>query len=233
MLLIATTACSSTASRTPQAQTRTAHAPAMLGNPPPPVTSERVQTIASVPFARVSWVVSGECQNTADAVNYAIPCPTLLPLGIDATSPVHGCRFAIVAQVGWPGCSDVRPDGWFFGSGDVSGPPGGGDAGFQHLILFGAPRVITDPARAVDGPAVYPQRVLPRGTVRIGRTLMRWYLVPPDNPSAFRRHLVLLWTTTGHTYVYGFHVTSTVAVARALDLELVNHLTMVAPNRAR
>jgi hypothetical protein len=62
---------------------------------------------------------------------------------------------------------------------------------------------------------------------------MRWYLVPPDNPSAFKGHLVLVWTDSGHTYVYGFHVANTVAMARSLDLELVRHLEMVKPLRVR
>ena len=52
---------------------------------------------------------------------------------------------------------------------------------------------------------------------------MRWYFVPPNlnEGSAFQQHLVLVWTTVGHTYAYGFHGVDTIADARALDLELV------------
>lgn len=55
---------------------------------------------------------------------------------------------------------------------------------------------------------------------------MRWYFVPPNlnEGSAFQQHLVLVWTTAGHTYAYGFHGVDTIADARALDLELVRHL---------
>ena len=55
---------------------------------------------------------------------------------------------------------------------------------------------------------------------------MRWYFVPPNlnEGSAFQQHLVLVWTTAGHAYAYGFHVVDTIADARALDLELVRHL---------
>jgi hypothetical protein len=58
---------------------------------------------------------------------------------------------------------------------------------------------------------------------------MRWYFVPPDNPSAFRGHLVLVWTQDGHTYSYGFHITGTTRAARMLDLEVMEHLKMVPP----
>ena len=185
-------------------------------------------TVATVPFAWVLPTVDQQCRSAAAAVGYAVPCPELLPVGMEATEPVHGCRFRIVAAVGWPGCRGTRPDGWFFGSVDVAGP-GAGAPGFQHLVLFGAPRVVRNVARAVDGPLVFPKRVLPDGMVRVGSQPMRFYAVPPDNPSAFRDHLVLVWSEHGHTYVYGFHVTSTVAAARALDLELVRHLQLVNP----
>ena len=60
---------------------------------------------------------------------------------------------------------------------------------------------------------------------------MRWYFVAPaqNDGSAFANHLALVWTAAGHTYAYGFHVISTLAQARALDLELVRHLTVVWP----
>ncbi len=187
-----------------------------------------VTVVAAVPFVHVSAEVTGECQTTADAVGYAVPCPELLPAGMSPTEPVHGCRFAFVAEVGWAGCSDVRPDGWFFGSSDVGGKNAGA-AGFQHFVVFGAPRVVRQPARAIDGPAVYPQGVQSRGKLQIKGKTMRWYFVPPDNPSAFRGHLVLVWTQNGHTYSYGFHITGTTGAARALDLEVLEHLNIVSP----
>jgi hypothetical protein len=119
-----------------------------------------------------------------------------------------------------------------FGSSQVGN---GLTAGFQHLVVLGAPRIIRDPARAIDGPAMVPgSRVQGRGEVRIGSATMRWYFVPPDlnAGSAFMDHLVLVWNASGHTYAYGFHVVDTLAQARALDLALVRHLELVLPPRA-
>jgi len=188
--------------------------------------------VASVPFARAPSVVSMECQGTADAVGYAVPCPTVLPLGTTATSPQPGCRFAIIAQTTSPACpGGAHLHGWIFGTSGVN-QPGSGAASFQHLVIWANPRVVSNPARAIDGPQVYPERVLPRGSIRIDGILRHWYLVPIDNPSAFRGHLVLLWNELGHTYVYGFHVSDTMTMARALDLELVRHLEMVHPRHS-
>jgi hypothetical protein len=49
--------------------------------------------------------------------------------------------------------------------------------------------------------------------------------------SAFRGHLVLLWNDSGHTFVDGCHVVATVAMARALDIELDAHRRMLHPSR--
>ncbi len=78
-------------------------------------------------------------------------------------------------------------------------------------------------------------RAAPRGRVTIGRQIMRWYFVPPaqNDGSAFANHLTLVWAVAGHTYAYGFHVVSTLAQAKALDLELVRHLTVVRPHAGR
>jgi hypothetical protein len=64
---------------------------------------------------------------------------------------------------------------------------------------------------------------------------MHWYYVGPtaNEHSAFTGHLVLVWTASGHTYAYGFHVLTTLADARKLDLELVRHLVTVHPRGTR
>jgi hypothetical protein len=191
-----------------------------------------VATVASVPFAPVTAVVKTDCQLTADAVGYAVPCPTVLPEGMMPTPPEEGCRFAVVAPSDSSLCRAPRARGWLFGSSQVTGA-GGGRPGSQHLIVFGAPRVVRSPARAVDGPLVYPERVLARGRVNVGARVMRWFDIPMGNPSAFRGHLVLLWNASGHTFVYGFHIVAGMAMARALDLELVTHLRMVSPAKRR
>jgi hypothetical protein len=227
---LGTAACSNAGARHARPVSRTARV--RPESPRAPDAHPPVQTVASVPFTVALSGVRSECRATADAVGYTVPCPTRLPVGMTATSPQPGCRFAIIAPADSPACRAPQLRGWIFGTGDVDGP-GAGDASSQHLVLWGAPRAVRSPARAIDGPTVVPGRVLPRGKVTIHGTVMRWYLVPMGNPSAFRGHLVLVWTAAGHTYAYGFHVTDTMAMARALDLELVRHLVLVAPLHPR
>jgi hypothetical protein len=184
--------------------------------------------VAGVPFVAAPTAVRDECEQTAASVGYAVPCPTLLPAGLSATPPVRaGCAFAIVAADGQPGCEGAQWHDWMFGSSQVGNET---TAGFQHLVLQAAPRIIRDPARAIDGPGMFPgSRVQGRGGVRIGRETMHWYFVSPNlnEGSAFMGHLVLVWNASGHTYAYGFHVVDTLAKARTLDFALVRHLKMV------
>jgi hypothetical protein len=193
------------------------------GKPRPRSIHPSRTEIAGVPFVAAGAHVRHECQQTANAVGYAVPCPTMLPEGITATPPVPGCRFAIV---GWDrGCAG--PKNQIFGSSQLSGQ-NAGPAGFQHLVVQGAPRVVRDPARAIGARARYLRA---RGIVRVGGSTMRWYYVSPgsNDLSAFAHHLVLVWSASGHTYAYGFHVVTTLADARKLDLELVRHLVVVYP----
>jgi hypothetical protein len=186
--------------------------------------------VAGVPFVAASTAVREDCEQTAASVGYAVPCPTLVPAGLSATPAARaGCGFAIVAAAGQPGCGAPEWDDWIVGSSQVGN---GATAGFQHLVVVAAPRIIRDPARAIDGPGMVPgSRVQGRGDVTIGGEIMRWYFVPPDLNigSAFMDHLVLVWNASGHTYAYGFHVVDTLAEARALDLALVRHLEMILP----
>lgn len=186
----------------------------------------------------VTWVSAGalirkECQRTANTVHYVVPCPTMLPQRMRQFPEVHGCQLEIVGAGGGPHCADVWR-GWIVGDGEVL-EPGYADA-IQHLALQGAPRIVTNPVRAIDGPGRslpgFRPRVQPRGHIRVAGRLMRWYLVPPatNRGSMFSGHLVLVWNADGHTYAYGFHVLQTFAVARALDLELARHLVAVKPN---
>lgn len=39
----------------------------------------------------------GKCSKVASAIGYAVPCPTVLPLGLRATPGVHGCQLGIVS----------------------------------------------------------------------------------------------------------------------------------------
>ena len=191
-----------------------------------------VAIVASVPFARVTAVVTTDCQMTAYAVRYAIPCPTVLPQAMLPTEPEKGCRFAVVAPSNSSLCPAPSVHGWTFGSSDITGP-GAGRPGFQHLVMTGSPRVEMRPSRAADGPTVHPEAIHLRARMVINGRAMRLYAVPMGNPSAFRGHLVLIWNEQGHTFVYGFHVVATDAMARALDIELVSHMRMIDPSTRR
>lgn len=197
--------------------------------------SSRTATVASTPVAVVGQIemalapaeVARECHETANAAGYAVPCPTLLPAGFrpTPTPPVAGaCPFAFIQYRpvchGWPG--------WFFGSSQTSSLDVAPD-GFQHLVVQGAPDEVTSPARAIDGPAVPPGPVKAEGIARLSRITYHLYEVPPDNPSAFRGHLVLVWNEGGHTYAYGFHIVVSLRATRRLDLELAAHLVLVRP----
>jgi hypothetical protein len=133
------------------------------------------------------------------------------------TEPEKGCRFAVVAPSNSSLCPAPSVHGWTFGNSDITGR-GGGRPGFQHLVTTGSPRVETRPSRAADGPSVYPEAIHLRGRLVINGLPMRFYAVPMGNPSAFRGHLVLIWNEQGHTFVYGFHVVATAAMARELDI---------------
>lgn len=189
------------------------------------------KTVAGVTFVSASAQVRRECHQTADAVHYPVPCPSLLPRGMKAFPAEHGCRLEIVTAGGGPHCGGAPWRGWIVGDGEVLA----GHVLQQHLALQAAPRIVANPARAIDGPAMFPgSRVRPRGKTRVDGKLMHWYYVPPatNQGSAFAGHLVLVWNANGHTCAYGFHVLETFAIDRALDLELVRYLVAVRPRSA-
>jgi len=191
------------------------------------------ESIAKVFFVPVALSVRRECEETAAAVGYAVPCPTMLPLGMAPTPGVQGCQLAVIGPADLPACGGAQWRGWIVGS--IQGAAARTD-GFQHLALVGAPRVVANPARAIDGPPMVPgSRVDARGVEKIGGHTMRWYFVPPNRNigSVFMDHMVLVWNVSGHTYAYGFHVVNTFAQARALDVELARHLVMVDPRAGR
>jgi hypothetical protein len=109
------------------------------------------ETIAGVVFVPVAAAVRKECENTANTVGYAIPCPTILPAGLAPTPPVDGCGWAIVAPSAEPPCGVPTWRGWMVGSSQIGD---GASSDFQHLILQAAPRIVRDPAQAIDGPGM-------------------------------------------------------------------------------
>jgi len=189
-------------------------------------------TVDFVQFVPAPSTMHKECQQTADTVKYAVPCPMLLPVGMQPTPGAHGCRIAFMAaHTSAPNCGGAIWRGWIFGS--IQADSRYYTAGFQHLVMQGTPYVVRNPIQAIDGPGkLLPgARVTPLGTTTINGTTMHWYFVPANAnyESAFQQHLVLVWTAAGHTYAYGFHVVATLAEARALDLELARHLVIVEP----
>lgn len=197
-----------------------------------PSKAQAVGVVYGYRFVRVSHVVRSECRHAADVLGYPVPCPTALPAGFTPTPSVAHCTTGIVFAQRDHECEGEgrNPwDGWLDGSSQVGEES---TRSFEHLVMQGAPRVVRNPARAIDGPAMLPgSRVQSRGAVTIHGQPMHWYLVPAATNigSAFMHHLVLVWTAGGHTYAYGFHVVTTIKVARALDLELAFHLRTVEP----
>jgi hypothetical protein len=47
--------------------------------------------------------------------------------------------------------------------------------------------------------------------------------------SAFARHVVLIWTVSGHTYGVGFHNVHGIRPTLDLDVALARGITLVAP----
>jgi len=180
-----------------------------------------------------------ECRVAARVVGYAVPCPMRIPRGLVGTPTGIPTPTGVNAQ---PGCqprfrivgvSPCRPfrgwEGWIAGSSEVRWPR-------EHLGIFASPSPIDDYAKFVNGPGWYPgARVDVGGWITVNGWRARWMFVPPrtNDGSAVAGHVMLIWTTGGHTYGVGFHDTSTRAVTRAMDLELVRYIRLVSPSHGR
>jgi hypothetical protein len=100
----------------------------------------------------------------------------------------------------------------------------------DHLVLIASPQPLTSYAKLVNGPAWYPRaRVRPLGRQTIvGRRLQVVFVPAATNDgSSFANHLVLIWTTRGHTYGIGFHVIGGVRRTLRLDDALVRGIRLV------
>jgi hypothetical protein len=166
-------------------------------------------------------IVRTECARTARAVGYAVPCPTRLlpgmtPFGGDPTRPTR-CQLRIIGPV----LCDRAWRGWVAGS---------SVAGKQHLALVASPRPERSYTRLINGPAWYPgAREQLGGWVHIHGWRARWVTVPPatNDGSMFMGHVVIAWTTGGHSYAVGFHDVS--PRTRELDLALVRSVRLIGP----
>lgn len=169
--------------------------------------------------------VLSQCQRTADAVHYRVPCPTRIPAYLAPTESVGDCRLKIIGPGGNGRCSRAW-HGWVVGSGETND---------QHLVISASPRPLDDPAKVVNGPAWYRgARVRPLEAMRINGWRTRAVYVPPgtNEGSAFAHHVVLIWTAGGHTYAVGFHDVAGIHETLALDVGFARGIRMIPPSRA-
>jgi hypothetical protein len=109
---------------------------------------------------------------------------------------------------------------------------GSSETNDQHLVIVASPRALRSDAKVVNGPAWYPgARVRPVQRMTINGWRMQAVYVPfgTNAGSAFARHVVLIWTVSGHTYGVGFHNVHGLRPALDLDMALVRGVRLVAP----
>jgi hypothetical protein len=110
---------------------------------------------------------------------------------------------------------------WIVGSSEVRLPTR------EHLVIKGSPRPIRDYRRVPYAPYWRRgERADVGGWIAVHGWRARWVFVPHQTDNIFAGHVVLAWTTGGHTYAVGFHDWNR-HVTRAMDLELVRHMRMV------
>jgi hypothetical protein len=192
-------------------------------------SGERDEPMARERAARPDLVppsaeLRAECQRTADAVGYAVPCPTRVPAGLVATKGIGGCEFGIIGPGGEGGCSHAWR-GWVVGSSETSD---------GHLVIVSSPRALRDPAKVVNGPGWYPGahvRLLRHLTINGWR--VKGFSVPSatNEGSAFSHHAVLIWTTGGHTYAVGFHNVDGLPATFDLDVVFARAIRLVPPRQ--
>jgi hypothetical protein len=53
------------------------------------------------------------------------------------------------------------------------------------------------------------------------------FVSPDSNEGVFRNHVVLVWSSEGHTYAVGFHDYPGIAKTLVLDEELARHVVLM------
>ena len=98
----------------------------------------------------------------------------------------------------------------------------------EHLIIQASPRPVPNYAKAIDGGGWYRGATVKLlGWVPLAGGRARLVFVPGTNDTAFRGHLVLVWTTGGHTYAVGFHDVLGRRKTLLLDEALAKHIRLV------
>ena len=211
LLILAAAGCGSSGSPSTSSSSRSTEPP---GSGP----SGTPNAVGGVEFDAAPPGVLSACRSTASKVGYAVPCPTLLPLGTRSFGSVPTCHVPVIGTAcsgGWPG--------WVVGS---SVSPAG------HLVITASPRVIRDPAKLLNGPGWYHGAAERRLGSPILSGRKRWvYFVPPatNDGSSFAGHIVVLWSQDGHSYAVGFHDLRGVKITEQLNALLVSGIRMVAP----
>jgi hypothetical protein len=182
------------------------------------VTARPPKTSAS-PLVQASPELHEKCRATANEVGYPVPCPTRVPDGLTATRGIGGCQLDIIG----PAVCARTWRGWVVGSSETND---------QHLVIVASPQALRNYAKVVNGPAWYPAarvRRLRRMTVNGWRIQAVYVPFGTNAGSAFARHVVLIWTVSGHTYGVGFHNVHGIRSTLDLDVALARGITLVAP----
>jgi hypothetical protein len=145
-----------------------------------------------------------QCRQVAHQVGYPVACPNLIPQGSFPAqipgSPQQAKRTKLVRRgVGW-----FRH--WVFL--DLSFPLDDNlelraPSGEGYLVISSAPEIV-GALKFVCGPE--RGKVIGAGSDSVRGIEAQWVRAPASNcNSIFTDHLVLVWSTEGHTYGVGFH----------------------------
>lgn len=171
------------------------------------------------------------CPQTARGLRYPVPCPAMLPR---AVLQAYSCGATFMAA---NPCHSRPWHGWMAASGgtDTTGQ-GVTPSNTEHFVMESVPYRTINYDVVANGPVWKslgrPRTVRLLGWITISGQRMRWIIVPQNTQgSAMAGHLMLVWSTRSHTYALGFHNLYGMRLAKALDVAVARHLSMVLPGR--
>jgi hypothetical protein len=162
------------------------------------------------------------CRQTAAEVAYPVPCPSEILAGATPPRQVTTCRIGLIGAGGLGGCSRAWR-GWVVGSMQTDQ---------HHLVLQASPEPVRSLSKMINGPGWYRgARVVPLGIVHVDGWTMREVFADPatNEGSIFAGHVVLVWTTGGHTYALGFHLSSSRRETEILNEAVAGSVSLVPP----